>query len=191
MGLFTPNAQVWYPETGDTAEINVLLSTLASSIENGLEPRVGKLEANMSMVANLQANQTFVNGTWQTVNYTINATGYNNGFTLSNGAITITEPGLYMFSANLLGSSSTLTSQGFLQTQLQKNGNPFCNALNNLSSNGSSNVAPASMASAMSCVAGDVIAVKAGFFGSTSDTLILSASNPTYNMFSAVLLKKT
>jgi hypothetical protein len=191
MGALTVPNGVWYPDLTDVGQPNVWASTMAQSIDTSIGVRLQKQELTQSLVANLAANQSFVNNTGQSVNFTINAgVGFNNGMTIGGGRITITQAGLYFFSANVLGTSTSLASQGFLQTQIRKNTNVvFANGITNLSSNGTSNVATTSMSGVMQCVANDVIDVFANFQGSTAGTLSLSAGGGLYNILSAALLK--
>lgn len=44
MGNLTPSAGVWYPDEEDKMEINTLMGTMASSIENGLGERMNLQE---------------------------------------------------------------------------------------------------------------------------------------------------
>ena len=104
MGAYTPLAQVWYPDTSDTAELNVLLSTLASSIEAGLQPRLAAQEKLVSAVLTVPTTGTIT----LTVNvdtvvpFIVDTFGYNTGdMTLSSGVVTVATPGVYFISSTV------------------------------------------------------------------------------------------
>lgn len=104
MGAYTPNAQVWYPDTSDTAELNVLLSTLASSIEVGIGERLAAQEELISAVLTVNTSGT-INlpaNTEVTIPFIVDTFGYNTGdMTLSSGVITINTPGVYFVSSTM------------------------------------------------------------------------------------------
>lgn len=105
MGLFTPLAQVWYPTDTDTAELNTLLATLASSIENGLQPRLALQEKFVSAVLNVATTGTInlPQDTAVTIPFIVSSFGYNTGgMTLSgSGVLTVAQKGLYAINCNL------------------------------------------------------------------------------------------
>lgn len=105
MGAYTPNAQVWYPDGTDTAELNTLLSTLASSIENGLGARMTAQENLVSAVLAIPNNSVLpalAANTDVTPNFVVTSFGYNTGnMTLSNGVLTIVTPGVYFVSSTM------------------------------------------------------------------------------------------
>lgn len=105
MGAYTPNAQVWYPDGTDTAELNTLLATLASSLENGLGARMTAQENLVSAVLAIPNNSSFpaiAANTDTTLNFQVTSFGYNTGnMTLSNGVLTIVTPGIYFVSSTI------------------------------------------------------------------------------------------
>lgn len=106
MGLYTPNAQVWYPQTSDTAEINTLLATLASSIEEGVGARLAHQEIAVGLKASLgDSGWTIPYGGTNAavIPYTVSGSrgDFNNGFTFSNGIATVQTAGMYLVSASI------------------------------------------------------------------------------------------
>lgn len=190
MGSVTSDLLIWTPDEYDTAEPDVYLATMAQSIEEGAGTRLRKQERTASMLANLTANQTFAVGTPQTVNFTISTTGYNDGMTLTAGKVKITEAGVYYFSTNVLGAVPGTVGTGFIQAQIRKNGKVIGNAITLMMNNGGSTIATAAGSTVSKCAVDDLIDVYVTFFNTPANPY-LSASNQTYNLFSASLLKAT
>lgn len=191
MGVVTTNLQIWTPDESDLAKPDVYLATMAQSLEDGTGNRILNLEKNTSILTNLQTSQTFVNGTGQTVQYTVNSIGYNDGMTLSGGKITITIPGLYYFGVNGFVLSSSGSSSGSCKFNIRKNNNIIGSGLALIAPNGATSAGGMSASCVSKCVANDVIDVFATFGGSTAGTLTVNAALPEYNMFSAALIKAT
>lgn len=98
MGLYTTFAQVWYPDETDTAEFNTLLATLASSIENGLQPRLAKQELAIGLKAGLTGTVSLTASATAPVSVTANNACFAQGLTISSGVITVATPGMYLVS---------------------------------------------------------------------------------------------
>jgi hypothetical protein len=111
MGAYTTNAQVWYPGTTDTAELNTLLATVASSIEDGLGARMLSQEKLVSAVLAIPNNSSFpalAANTDVTPNFQVTTFGYNTGdMTLSAGTLTIATPGVYFLSSTMTFNDNT------------------------------------------------------------------------------------
>lgn len=160
MGAFTPNAQVWYPGTGDTAELNTLLATMASSIEEGLEPRLahqeiavgGKYGCPLSYThptGTAFANATLVPFTMDGLN-----SGFQSGITISSSVVTIATAGMYIVTASLSGFNTAARS---VVTYLCKNGAAVASA----EVPSASNVYVSSQANCvLNLIAGDTISVR-------------------------------
>ena len=191
MGNVTSDLLIWTPDEDDTAEPDIYLATMAQSLEDGAGARLRKQEETASMLANLPANQTFVVGTPQTVNFTINATvGYNDGMTLTGGKVQVTEAGLYYFSANVLGAVASASGTGFIQMQIRKNAKVITNVITLMVNNGGSTIATAAGSTMATCLVGDLIDVWVGFYN-TPAAPFLSTGGGIYNLFSASLVKAT
>lgn len=190
MGFLTTTAKVWYPALTDKMQLHTLFSTMASSLETGLGARMSKQEETASMVANLPAQQNFVVGTGQSVNFSINSMGYNDGMTLTGGKVQITKAGLYFFSTNCLGAVGGTSGVGFMQTQIRKNTTQiFNNGITAMVYNGGSVIATTSGSVVMKCVPGDVIDVFVAFYNTPANPYLSVGTNGTYNILSASLLK--
>lgn len=102
MGLYTPNSQVWYPTTGDTSELNVLLATLASSIEEGVGARLAHQEIAVGLKASLPAG-TGIPQEPVVAPYAVSGGNgdFAQGMTITNGIVTVQTAGMYIMSANL------------------------------------------------------------------------------------------
>lgn len=185
MGAYTPIAQVWYPDLTDTAKLNTLLASMASSIEDGLGQRMVKQETVKSLLGSVTAGSTWTlaNAIEATVPYSINPGGYNDGMTLASGTITIGTPGLYFFQASVL----TTQTNGYVDLQLQRNGGTFSRALNAGSPAGAG-IGPAVAGGVFNCVAGDTIRARVTIQGTTGSVAI-NTLQATYNVLSAVLMK--
>ncbi|QOR56095.1 membrane protein [Arthrobacter phage Thunderclap] len=185
MGAYTTNAQVWYPDTSDTAKLNTLLSTMASSIENGLGARMTKQETVKSMLATVLAGSTgtLANGVEATLPFAINPGGYNDGLTLASGIVTIVTPGLYFVAVN----SMTTQSSGYADLRIYKNSGVFTRALGTSTTAGAGFAATAT-SGVMQFVAGDTIKATITVNGVTGSAAI-HTGQATYNVMSVVLLK--
>lgn len=119
---FTPKARVWSPDGSEKASFRSLMATMASSIENGLGLRVGKLETfvgcNLSLAAPVTGTTTTTKVSGFAVQSSSVAPGtFNNGMTVSAGVVTVPEDGIYnvQFTANFLSTNST---QGRVNTYI-------------------------------------------------------------------------
>lgn len=185
MGGYTPVAQVWYPDVTDTAKLNTLLATMASSIEDGLGARMTKQETVKSLLGSVTAGSTWTlsNAVEATVPYSINSGGYNDGLTLAGGTVTITIPGLYYFGASVL----TTQTNGYVDLQLQRNGGTIARALAAGSPAGAG-IGPASGATVFNCVAGDTLRARVTIQGTTG-SIAINTLQATYNVLSVMLMK--
>lgn len=191
MGAYTPVAQVWYPDTSDTAEFNTLMSTLASSIENGLGARMTKQELNKGLLVSLSSTYMLpASSALGVVPYTVGSPGYNNGVTLSSGVATIVTPGLYAMSVNLFGYQHN----GYVQALLELNGTSLSEALMPTASNNAGSYFFSGVLSAtMVLNAGDAVRVRAASFNKTDDSpnapQLFGASGRMLNTMAVTLLK--
>lgn len=185
MGAFTPNTQVWYPDVTDTAKLNTLLATLASSIETGIGGRLTKQETTKSLLATVTAGSvwTLSNGVEATIPFTINVGGYNDGLTFSGYTVTVTVPGLYFVACNTM----TTQSSGYLDLRIYKNGGNFTRSLGTSTTAGGG-FAAAATSGVMQFVAGDTIKATTTVNGVTGASTI-HTGQATYNVMSVVLLK--
>lgn len=185
MGSYTSTAQVWIPDVTDTAKLNTLFASMASSIEDGLGQRMLKQETVKSLLGSVTAGSTWTlsNGVEATVPYTINAGGYNDGLTLTSGVVTIDTPGLYYFNASVL----TTQTNGYVDLQLQRNTGTFSRALGAGSTAGAG-IGPANASGLFKCVAGDTFRARVTVNGVTGSCAI-NTLYATYNVLSVVLLK--
>lgn len=185
MGAYTPNSQVWYPDGTDTAEINTLLATVASSIENGIGARLehqeiavgAKLNAPLSYT--IPSGSTFANAT--TVPYANDGTlaAFNNGMSVSGGVVTIATTGMYIVTASLGGLNTAGRS---VVNYLCKNGAYVASA--EVPTNTS--VYVSSQANCvLNLVPGDTISVKARSTGGT----LLIAQNPELSYLTLAMVQ--
>lgn len=184
MGFLTNKAKVWYPAVTDKMQLHTLFATLASSIENGLEPRVAKQEITKAASAHVASGTSLPmnSGTFYKLPISIvSGTSFNNGMSLTNSIWTIEQPGLYFFATNCVVNLSS----GYSEIQLYKNSTMLGQSLAN-SGGSASPFAMPQISSMMSCVAGDTVQVKVGLFGTAGS---LNAGSVTYNAMSAVLVK--
>ena len=126
MGLYTSLAQVWYPDETDTAEFNTLLATLASSIENGLQPRLALQEKAIGLKVSLNQNEWQIPGGNPSAVIPYRQTGtrgdFNQGFTFSGGTATVQTPGMYFMTASIGPAVDTSTGGKGIKIIAQKNG---------------------------------------------------------------------
>lgn len=111
---FTPKARVWSPDGSEKASFRSLMATMASSIENGLGLRVGKLETfvgcNLSVPSPVAGTATITKVSGYAVLSSAAAPGsFNNGMTVNSGTVIVPEDGIYnvQFTANFLSSNGT------------------------------------------------------------------------------------
>lgn len=182
MGLYTPNAQVWYPDTGDTAEINTLLGTQASSIENGLGARLAHQEVAVGCKLGMGSMQ--LQEAMALCNMQVAATAgcFNNGMTVSaTGIVTIQTTGMYLVSGGL---GIVNVSGHSVKFEVRKNNASFLY----------DEVASSSQfwqfckgSTAVNCVAGDTLALYGADAAAT--TGVGTINDPLYNHFTVVLIK--
>lgn len=182
MGAFTPLDQVWYPDETDTAEQNVNLATMASSIEEGIGQRLRAQETFLGLFATQPVRQTLTNNALTTITFGLtNSQCFNTGFTFSNGIITIATPGLYYVGVNVvidLGS-------GYGEVGIVKSNSEYGKVLQYKGA--ASNFIGLSTSSVINCVAGDTIWTRA-YIASSSDASF-NVNSPTFNTLSVSLLK--
>jgi hypothetical protein len=182
VGAYTPNAQVWYPGTGDTAELNVLLATLASSIENGLEPRLARQELAVGLKAGLATQQTLsTTFVLAPMSITGNNGSFNQGLTISAGVVTVVTPGMYLISG-ALGITNTAGKSS--KIQLRKNGSVIA-ADEQASSASYYQVAKAN--TVVNCIAGDTLSMfMADGVGGVTTSIDTSLTHFTVAMIQAL-----
>lgn len=102
MGQLTPKAQVWYPAITDTIEINTLMATMASSIENGIQPRLALQEIAVGLKAGFTSAPT-LSSALTVAGVTVNSANgsFAQGLTIAGGIVTVTTPGMYLISGSL------------------------------------------------------------------------------------------
>ena len=169
MGAYTPKAKVWYPGTNDTAKINTLMSTMASSIENGIGARLAQQEIAVGLKASVHA-WAIPNGSnfgASAVPYVVNASdmNFNSGFTFANGIATVKTAGMYYVTASL-GPQGTATNCG-AKIGIYKGGTMF--AQSEVPFSGSVWV-NAQAGCVVNCAAGDTLSARATITGSPSTT---------------------
>lgn len=182
MGAFTPIDQVWYPDENDTAEQNVNLGTMASSIEEGIGKRLRAQETFLGMFATQPVRQTLINNALTTVNFGLNsAQCFNTGFTFSNGIVTIATPGLYYVGVNVVLD----LGGGYGEIGIVKSNIEYGKVLQYKGS--ASNFIGLSTSSVINCVAGDTIWTRV-YLAAPSDATF-NVNSPTFNTLSVSLLK--
>lgn len=190
MGAFTAVDQIWYPDEDDTAEQNVNLSTMATSIEEGIGARLAKQEVTKSLLANLPPGSTvpLVNLTEKVIPFSINGAGFNNGFTLNPaGTVSITTPGVYFFSVSALAGAANVP--GFMQVYMKKNNVVNTSTLCNFGYSGNSYIAAGSASAVLVCAAGDTISLTARVSNTTGSLLLSAGGDSSYTILSAALIK--
>jgi hypothetical protein len=191
MGAYTDTAQVWFPDDADTSKLDVLLATMASSIEDGLGARMTQQELNKGLLVSLSSTYMLpAASALGVVPYTVGSPGYNNGVTLSAGVATIVTPGLYAMQVNLFGYQHN----GYVQALLELNGTSLSEALMpTASNNGGSYFFSGTMSATMVLNAGDAIRVRAASFNKTDDSpnapQLFGASGRMLNTMAVTLLK--
>lgn len=117
---------IYYPENTTDMELDTILATMASSIQNGIGKRVAKLETfvgcNLSIPAAVTGTAAVVKVSGFAVQPDTLAPGtFNQGMSISNGTVTVPEDGLYnvMFVANFLPLNTTVAR---LNTYIYVNG---------------------------------------------------------------------
>ena len=167
MGAYTPSSQVWYPDVSDTAEINTLLATVASSIENGIGARLTQQEIAVGAKFGCALSYVHPSGTSFAqatlvpfANDGLNA-GFTNGISISAGVVTIATAGMYIITAALSGLNTASRS---VVTYLCKNGVAVASA----EVPSASNVYVSSQANVvLNLLPGDTISVKSRSTGGT------------------------
>lgn len=102
MGAFTPLDDVWYPDEDDTAEQNVNLATMASSIEEGIGARLRHQEIAVGLKASLVAGTQIPNLPATAPYQVTSANGdFAQGLTINAGVVTVATAGMYIVSASL------------------------------------------------------------------------------------------
>jgi hypothetical protein len=181
MGAFTPLDEVWYPDEDDTSEINTLLATQASSIEEGIGQRLRAQETFLGLFATRPTGQVLTKQALTTVGFDLNSSQcFNTGFTFSNGIVTIATPGLYYVGVNVVIN----IPDGYGEICIVKSGVEFGKVLQFRASSNNVGLATSSV---INCVAGDTIWTRT-YIDSTTDANF-NVNSPTFNTLSVSLLK--
>ena len=168
MGQTTTNLQIWTPDTSDKHKLDVVLATMAASLENGVGPRLQLQEMAIGLKVSLDAGAwTIPAGSPATViPYAVTASrgDFNKGFTYSAGMATIVTPGMYFVTASIGPNGDTSGSSKGIKIQVEKNGafiggNEVAGAPNWISS---------PVSAVVNCIAGDTIRAKAGYVNSAT-----------------------
>lgn len=189
MGLFTPGGQVWYPQTSDTAEINVLLSTMASSIEDGIQARLKHQELAVGVKASPASSYVITGAGTDSAAPTVpvavgnGPSDFAQGITVSNGVATITTAGMYLVTASI-GTAGGGADQGIV-TIIAKNGTPFASSEVDISSLYNTN---SQATCVVNCVPGDTIAMRARVSGASGNRNMLS-TNQSLNYLSIAMVQ--
>lgn len=193
MGAFTPLAKIWYPDQNDTAKIDTLMATLASSIENGLQPRLALQEKAVGLKASVPANTFTI--PWASApsggyvipyRVTSNNGDFNNGFTIStSGVVTVQTPGMYFASAQM-GTAGAVTGHG-VKTLLMKNSTEI--GADERVMNDSTNWVDSTATAILNCVAGDTISAVGYLTGASFSSTLGNSGETTY--ISVVLIRPT
>jgi hypothetical protein len=182
MGAFTPIDEIWYPDEDDTAEQNVNLATMASSIEEGIGQRLRAQETFLGLFATRASGQTLTKQALTTVQFGLDSPStFNTGFTFSNGIITIETPGLYYVGVNVV----IQIPDGYGEICIVKSGNEYGKVLQFKGS--ASNNVGLSTSSVVNCVAGDTIWTRTYIDSSTNANF--NTNSQTFNTLSVSLLK--
>jgi hypothetical protein len=105
VGAYTPESQVWYPDITDTAKLNTLLATMASSIEEGIGKRLKLQEVAVGLKASIGDNGwniPYGGANAAVIPYAITTSrgDFNNGFTFAGGIATVQTAGMYLVTAS-------------------------------------------------------------------------------------------
>lgn len=124
MGFLTSKAKVWYPALTDKMQLHTLFATMASSIENGLQPRLELQERAIGLKAS-PATQVTLTTSAQTMPVVVNSANGNfaQGLTVTNGVVTVATPGMYMISGSLgiqptLGGAATTAALNIFKNSI-------------------------------------------------------------------------
>lgn len=160
MGFLTTKAKVWYPAITDKMQLHTLFSTMASSIENGIQPRLELQERAIGLKASVNLNAyTIPYGTPTNVPYAV-STGrgdFNQGFSFANGIATVQTAGMYLVSTSL--GTSTAQNGAAVKVSLYKN------SLFIAASEGSqtaSTFGTTAVTAVLNCIPGDTISARGG-----------------------------
>lgn len=188
MGQYTPNAQVWYPDTSDGAELNTLFATMASSIEDGVGSRLKKQEQAVACQVSLEVNQNI--SVEFVVQYNVNSgPTYNNGLTVNAaGSVTIITPGIYFVSTNVYTQQASGFT-GYCVPNIRKNASKISTSICSPTTVGSNKVGVSSITTAAICNAGDTLDVLVTAAGGT--TTLLAGNDKNLNTFTVALMRAT
>lgn len=170
MGFLTTKAKVWYPALTDKMQLHTLFSTLASSIENGLGPRLERQEIAVGLKVSINQGGWAIpaGGATTVVPYSMTNTrgDFNNGFSFAAGVATVQTSGMYLVTASIGPAADTSTGGKGVKISVEKNG-VFV----------AGNEAPGAVAwlgstvtCVVNCVPGDTIRAKAGITNATGAT---------------------
>lgn len=188
MGAYTPTAKVWYADTTDSAKLDTVTSTMASSIENGLGARMTLRETQVGLKASVD-NWTIPTtaNTTVPVSVTTSYADFNAGFSLSSGGVaTVQTPGMYLVTASVGPRlPDTAGSNASCQIYIQKNGASFASA--EVAFNTVSWITAQSTC-VINCIAGDTIQMQAKIAGTPGSAHTTQQSN---TFLSVVLVNAT
>lgn len=93
---------IYYPESITNMELDTILATMASSIQNGIGKRLKHQEIAVGLKAGL-ASQVLLSPTQQTMPVVVNNANGNfaQGMTVTSGVVTVATAGMYLVSAAL------------------------------------------------------------------------------------------
>lgn len=119
----TPDG-IFFPDGNTPMELDTILATLASSIQNGLGKRVAKLETFVGCNLGLNSAVTGTGTITKVSNMQVNPSRsyeFIQGVTVNAGTVTVPEDGLYtvLFLANFLPTNTTASR---LNTYIYVNG---------------------------------------------------------------------
>lgn len=175
MGFLTTKAKVWYPALTDKMQLHTLFSTMASSIENGLQPRLELQEKAIGLKASPATNYTITAaGTDSSAPVVPVAVGngpsdFANGITVTNGVATIATAGMYLVTASI-GTTGGGQAQGIVAI-IAKNGTPFASSEVGISTIYNTN---SQATCVVNCVAGDTIALRSRVSGGGNNRPMIS-----------------
>lgn len=94
---------IYYPENTTDMELDTILATMASSIQNGIGNRLKHQEIAVGLKAGIAATGNVIPVASATAPFVIRSVDgcFNQGFTLANGVATVVTGGMYLVTATL------------------------------------------------------------------------------------------
>lgn len=164
---------IYYPENTTDMELDTILATMASSIQNGIGKRLKHQEIAVGMKASVGAGAWMVPVAAAVVPYAITNTAegdFNQGFSFSNSVATVTTAGMYLISASV-GVTGAVNGRG-TRLVVQKNGV-------RISSLETPQVSPVwggiSITAVINCVPGDTFRALANISGTSPVAMAVNA----------------